>query len=460
MHDVSCFMFLRKLLEGEECRYSIVTNASISVPYIYRQSPVYTLPCNTRHGGSTRRAEPQYKFVEEIITETTREDVEIDETESEETIGEMDSLEKVSSEEEADAAGDQFKKIEEKEAQGQLSDEVSVGPEDGTRPEEKTDAVSDASDETKRTQPEEPLSQPDAMKDGSDADKPEAQVTNGASKEEQVSTPQVQTRDISSQETKDAEQSSAMTEEKSDDSKKQHASAGEQKPACVGLNDSEDLSAESNRRAASNANAHEHSKETHGKTTNSSEITTAEEAGIPSAPLDGKAVDTTVTGSEISTSKIQSTSTPNNKGEKPKALKQEVIAALEVDSALHAAEENMQTGEKALNVPAGERKQSLATPQTESTEKASAKMSTETANQANQDSSQARPAEQQGTAQEGPQKSLLKKQSPEEKPLEKPQTVADINKEQAKDMKPQEKGHEGKVGEEKLSPKMSTDSNK
>uniref|UniRef100_A0A8C1LBJ1 Si:dkey-27m7.4 n=1 Tax=Cyprinus carpio TaxID=7962 RepID=A0A8C1LBJ1_CYPCA len=72
----------RKLLEGEESRYSTISDAHISVPYIYRQSPIYTLPCVKRQGGATRKAEPQYKFVEEIITETTREDVEISDADS------------------------------------------------------------------------------------------------------------------------------------------------------------------------------------------------------------------------------------------------------------------------------------------------------------------------------------------------------------------------------------------
>ncbi len=67
-------------MEGEESRYSTITDAHISVPNIYRQSPIYTLPCVKRQGGTTRKAEPQYKFVEEIITETTREDVEISDT--------------------------------------------------------------------------------------------------------------------------------------------------------------------------------------------------------------------------------------------------------------------------------------------------------------------------------------------------------------------------------------------
>ncbi|XP_052006863.1 neurofilament medium polypeptide-like [Xyrauchen texanus] len=68
----------RKLLEGEESRYSTISDAHISVPFIYRQSP--TLPCVKRQGVATRKAEPHYKFVEEIITETNREDVEISDT--------------------------------------------------------------------------------------------------------------------------------------------------------------------------------------------------------------------------------------------------------------------------------------------------------------------------------------------------------------------------------------------
>nr|XP_046257706.1 neurofilament light polypeptide [Scatophagus argus] len=63
----------RKLLCGEEARLSTVSDNHISLPYIYHQSPVYTLSCPNRPGGPRRRAEPQYKFVEEIITETTRE---------------------------------------------------------------------------------------------------------------------------------------------------------------------------------------------------------------------------------------------------------------------------------------------------------------------------------------------------------------------------------------------------
>ncbi|XP_029926958.1 neurofilament light polypeptide [Myripristis murdjan] len=79
----------RKLLEGEETRLSTMSETHMSMPYIYRQSPVYTLPCVSRQGGSARRAEPQYKFVEEIITETTREIEmsEFEETGSDETVG-------------------------------------------------------------------------------------------------------------------------------------------------------------------------------------------------------------------------------------------------------------------------------------------------------------------------------------------------------------------------------------
>ncbi|KAG7216280.1 hypothetical protein INR49_021684 [Caranx melampygus] len=80
-------MSYRKLLCGEEARLSTVADTNMSLPYIYHQSPVYPLPCLSRPGGPHRRAEPQYKFVEEIITETTREIEmsEFEETGSEET---------------------------------------------------------------------------------------------------------------------------------------------------------------------------------------------------------------------------------------------------------------------------------------------------------------------------------------------------------------------------------------
>ncbi|XP_045067406.1 neurofilament medium polypeptide-like [Coregonus clupeaformis] len=77
----------RKLLEGEESRLYTISDTHISMPCIYNQFPIYTLPCLARQGGPTRRSVPQYKFVEEIITETTREVEmsEIEETGSEET---------------------------------------------------------------------------------------------------------------------------------------------------------------------------------------------------------------------------------------------------------------------------------------------------------------------------------------------------------------------------------------
>ncbi|KAG7492720.1 hypothetical protein MATL_G00018270 [Megalops atlanticus] len=94
----------RKLLEGEETRLSSISGTHISLPYVYRQSPIYTLPCFAKHRGTTTKTEPQYKFVEEIITETTREVemTEIEETESEEISGggESTGTERESGEEE------------------------------------------------------------------------------------------------------------------------------------------------------------------------------------------------------------------------------------------------------------------------------------------------------------------------------------------------------------------------
>ncbi|XP_043993285.1 neurofilament light polypeptide-like [Gambusia affinis] len=101
----------RKLLCGEETRLSSisVSDPQIHLPHIYHQSPVYTLPSFSRPGVTQRRAEPKYKFVEEIITETTREIEmsEFEETGSEETdVGkderECGKSEKGGSEEEGD----------------------------------------------------------------------------------------------------------------------------------------------------------------------------------------------------------------------------------------------------------------------------------------------------------------------------------------------------------------------
>lgn len=87
----------------------MMPDTHVSLPYIYHQSPVYTLPCLSRPGGPPGRAEPRYKFVEEIITETTREIEmsEFEETGSEDTEAEKDQQvcskrEKGGSEEEND----------------------------------------------------------------------------------------------------------------------------------------------------------------------------------------------------------------------------------------------------------------------------------------------------------------------------------------------------------------------
>ncbi|XP_038816646.1 neurofilament medium polypeptide-like [Salvelinus namaycush] len=131
----------RKLLEGEESRLYTISDTHISMPCIYRQSPVYTLPCLARRGGSTRRSEPQYKFVEEIITETTRdmEMSEIEETGSEETVGgEGDELRQKQGEESDKAerrSGEEVDEQKEKD-RGKVDVEVDAPEEEGEQEEE------------------------------------------------------------------------------------------------------------------------------------------------------------------------------------------------------------------------------------------------------------------------------------------------------------------------------------
>ncbi|XP_026997658.1 neurofilament medium polypeptide [Tachysurus fulvidraco] len=104
----------RKLLEGEESRYFTLSDAQIPVPYVYRQSPIYTLP---RVGGMTRKVEPQYKFVEEIITETTREDIEISDTGSDDAEEPKESDKVCSKKENEDVAAGSEAQIKEKKTQ-------------------------------------------------------------------------------------------------------------------------------------------------------------------------------------------------------------------------------------------------------------------------------------------------------------------------------------------------------
>ncbi|XP_045557716.1 neurofilament medium polypeptide-like [Salmo salar] len=131
----------RKLLEGEESRLYTISDTHISMPCIYRQSPVYTLPYLARQGGPTRRSEPQYKFVEEIITETTRdmEMSEIEETGSEETDGgEGDELRQKQGEESDKAerrSGEEMDEEKEK-YRGKVDVEVDDPEEEGEQEEE------------------------------------------------------------------------------------------------------------------------------------------------------------------------------------------------------------------------------------------------------------------------------------------------------------------------------------
>ncbi|XP_057198130.1 neurofilament light polypeptide isoform X2 [Triplophysa rosa] len=112
----------RKLLEGEE----------------------------SRQGGG-RRAEPQYKFVEEIITETTREDVEILDTGSEKSgEGEGDQPDEESGEK--DTHGDVSQEVKDEEPEAAVEDSDGGNPrvepeEDEVTPAEEKDDVEDKPDE-------------------------------------------------------------------------------------------------------------------------------------------------------------------------------------------------------------------------------------------------------------------------------------------------------------------------
>ncbi|KAB5581807.1 hypothetical protein PHYPO_G00179880 [Pangasianodon hypophthalmus] len=118
----------RKLLEGEESRYSTLSDAQIPVPYVYRQSPIYTLPSVPKVGGVTRKAEPQYKFVEEIITETTREDIEISDTGSDDAEEQREGDKVCSEKENAGVATGSEEHLEEKKTQESDAEDNTGSP--------------------------------------------------------------------------------------------------------------------------------------------------------------------------------------------------------------------------------------------------------------------------------------------------------------------------------------------
>lgn len=145
-----------------------MSDSHISLPYIYHQSPTYTLPCLSRPGGSRRRVEPQYKFVEEIITETTREIElsEFEETGSEETEVGKDELHakregRGSSEEEGDnkdsgeEEGDQMCGGQQNQVAAEdNSGNKSVGESPNIDEREETEAADNNKDLAKNTQRE------------------------------------------------------------------------------------------------------------------------------------------------------------------------------------------------------------------------------------------------------------------------------------------------------------------
>ncbi|XP_072439354.1 uncharacterized protein [Chiloscyllium punctatum] len=75
----------RKLLEGEETRFGSITGSYTPPSYAYRQvQPMaHSVYVTTKGKGTPTKAAPQYKFVEEIISETTKE---VDIAELEDTI--------------------------------------------------------------------------------------------------------------------------------------------------------------------------------------------------------------------------------------------------------------------------------------------------------------------------------------------------------------------------------------
>ncbi|KAL2083604.1 hypothetical protein ACEWY4_021377 [Coilia grayii] len=459
--DAEIFSY-RKLLEGEECRYSIVTDASVSVPYIYRQSPVYTLPCVARHGGTTRRAEPQYKFVEEIITETTREDVEIDESESDEAVGEGDKMDKLSNEEEADAVAQaEEEEKEEEEAQEQPSEEAPVNTKNGTHVTETAEAVSE---DTKEAQSDKTHHQTDTMKEQNDIEKLKGPNASDNLKEDRASkAEQVQTSD-KPQEIKDAKQTPAVTDSKGDDSTKQPAFADEHKPVREGLNEGKEKSAGSDSHASSNTSANVHSKIIPDKMTDSREIASAKVTKDTPKSSGGNSVDAKIKDTnEAIVSNAESTpmkcsdQTENNAEKRSTAPAQEAEAKAKVSavgSDVKATTKKTQAEGKLSSDPTGERKDSMVASETKSTEKASTGKSEETAQQ---EPSLASDTRNKDTAtREEAQKNQLVEQSSEEKtgmskPQEKPAMAEEVSKEQGKDT-PQEK-----AGEENSASKMDTD---
>ncbi|XP_030628186.1 neurofilament light polypeptide [Chanos chanos] len=169
----------RKLLEGEESRFSTIPESPAPASYIYRQSPIYTLPCVNRQGGAARKTEPQYKFVEEIITETTREDVEISDTGSDETAvgGEQLETEKKGSEEEEEKdETDKTAEVAEKKDDIQTSEEPQT-----KRPKspEKVDRKEQSSEKEHESLKQEPADKTDALKEeDSGTQKKQIQITS------------------------------------------------------------------------------------------------------------------------------------------------------------------------------------------------------------------------------------------------------------------------------------------
>ncbi|XP_056615984.1 neurofilament medium polypeptide isoform X2 [Triplophysa dalaica] len=188
----------RKLLEGEE----------------------------SRQGGG-RRAEPQYKFVEEIITETTREDVEILDTGSEKS-GEGDQPDEESGEK--DREGDVSQEVNDEEPKAAMEDSDGGDPkveaeEDEVKPDEENgekDREGDVSQEVKDEEPKAPV-------EDSDGGDPKVEAEEDEVKPDEENGEKDREGDVS-QEVKD-EEPKAPVEDSDGGDPKVEAAEDEVKPA-------------------------------------------------------------------------------------------------------------------------------------------------------------------------------------------------------------------------------------
>ncbi|XP_041032545.1 alpha-internexin-like [Carcharodon carcharias] len=197
----------RKLLEGEETRFGTITGSFTPPSYTYRQAQpmTHSVYVTTKAKGTPTKAAPQYKFVEEIISETTKE---VDMAELEDTV--RGAISDDGSGEKFDE-DDQTKQEDDEDKDEATTAEASDDEEAERTSETKEEGAEEEAEESKEAEEEETKATEESEeKESAEANKVEE---TSETKTEEESTKTKENEDLDAAETKEEDETTESREE-------------------------------------------------------------------------------------------------------------------------------------------------------------------------------------------------------------------------------------------------------